>query len=875
MQFDSKENDQTAHPAQLDITLANSGPQGATGATGVAGAAGPAGVAGAAGAAGAAGPQGAQGIAGPPGRSGSHRRNRGSRALRRRSLRLRGLLLLHADLHAGTGRHPRRRQLHLAPELQPWQHPLLFAPRSGVFSPLRAAPDPQEPREPPEATGPGPSGRWVRPAPRDRSEPRGPQASWGNRSYRSNSGATGAIGPQGPTGLAGATGATGVAGATGAAGPAVATYQGNYVSTTNYALNNAVSFNGSTYISLVASNHGNTPDQSPADWAVLAGPGPTGPAGTTGPAGPVGGVGPAGAIGPAGPAGATGPPISFLGAWSNTQAYTPGEAVSWNGSSYAALVTNLAKTPDQSPTYWGLLAQQGRNWARRPCRTHRRPGCDRACRTRRRHRTSRPTGATGDRPGPPEPPASTTAPPTDSTVNYALNDAVTFQGATYISIATPNAGNTPGLNPVRLESSGRRRHDRPRRRHRSHRRPGTTRSRRSHRSHRRTRHPGSHGSDRRRRPSRSHRSHRSSPAQTAPSAQPEPPAPPGAPEPPALRGRRSPSPESGPSPPPTRPAPPSSTPAPATSRSPRTPAASPTRPRSIGVSWPNKAPPEPREQPEPPARKAPPARSDSPAQPVPRPDRSRWSRRPYRSHRRNRSRRPHRRGHRSHRTRRPHLSRHLPVLHQLRAQRRRHLSGLDLHLAGRRQPRTDPQPVSHAMGAPRAAGRHRSHRGHGSNRSRRSRWRSRFSRSNRRYRSRRDKRHQRSPRPRLPRSLRLQHQLRGQRCRHLPGLDLHLARRPQLRQSAHPLAHLLVPARTGGSHWSHRNHRSGRRHGNRRPSWTLRPRRHRLHRHRHHQYPGHHRNRHQLWHRQRRRAELYLPPGRNQRPSRHLDLPLR
>ena len=71
-------------------------------------------------------------------------------------------------------------------------------------------------------------------------------------------------------------------GAMGPQGPAVANYTGNYASATNYTLHDAVSFNGSTYISLIAGNVGNTPDQSPAQWAVLAAQGPAGPTGATG-----------------------------------------------------------------------------------------------------------------------------------------------------------------------------------------------------------------------------------------------------------------------------------------------------------------------------------------------------------------------------------------------------------------------------------------------------------------------------------------------------------------------------------------------------------------------------------------------------------------
>ncbi|MDR5728850.1 MAG: DNRLRE domain-containing protein [Terriglobia bacterium] len=59
--LDSKENDQTAHPAMLDVTLVNQGPQGPMGPPGETGATGPAGPAG------PTGPQGPQGPTGPSG----------------------------------------------------------------------------------------------------------------------------------------------------------------------------------------------------------------------------------------------------------------------------------------------------------------------------------------------------------------------------------------------------------------------------------------------------------------------------------------------------------------------------------------------------------------------------------------------------------------------------------------------------------------------------------------------------------------------------------------------------------------------------------------------------------------------------------------
>jgi hypothetical protein len=68
VEFDSKENTATSHPATLAITLVNSGPTGATGAQGPTG---PAGATGAQGPAGPAGETGAQGPAGPSGPAGT------------------------------------------------------------------------------------------------------------------------------------------------------------------------------------------------------------------------------------------------------------------------------------------------------------------------------------------------------------------------------------------------------------------------------------------------------------------------------------------------------------------------------------------------------------------------------------------------------------------------------------------------------------------------------------------------------------------------------------------------------------------------------------------------------------------------------------
>jgi hypothetical protein len=103
-------------------------------------------------------------------------------------------------------------------------------------------------------------------------------------------------------------------GGTGGSGGGVGVaYQGTYASTANYGLNDIVTFQGSSYISLVSANHGSTPSASPGQWGVMAlgavgAQGPQGLTGATGPQGLTGPAGPTGAPGPTGAAGAVGAP---------------------------------------------------------------------------------------------------------------------------------------------------------------------------------------------------------------------------------------------------------------------------------------------------------------------------------------------------------------------------------------------------------------------------------------------------------------------------------------------------------------------------------------------------------------------------------------
>ncbi len=193
--------------------------------------------------------------------------------------------------------------------------------------------------------------------------PQGPVGSQGVQGPQGIAGPAGAMGPVGANGSAGVTGpagATGAGGVTGPAGPVGMLFRGSYSSSVNYAVNDAVSYQGASYISEAAVNHGNTPATNPAYWSVLAAQGAAGsqgPAGATGATGPQGAAGSQGVPGVAGAAGAVG--MSYRGAWSLGVSFQANDAVLFGGSTYLAQGSNAGMEPDQYPTVWAVLAQQG------------------------------------------------------------------------------------------------------------------------------------------------------------------------------------------------------------------------------------------------------------------------------------------------------------------------------------------------------------------------------------------------------------------------------------------------------------------------------------------------------------------------------------
>jgi len=189
----------------------------------------------------------------------------------------------------------------------------------------------------------------------------------GNNSFwelMAESGDQGPQGPEGPQGPVGVQGPQGDPGPTGPAGPVTVSalnFRGNWLSTTAYAVNDAVSFAGpSTKVSsyfCIQANTGQSPVEAgdTAYWALMAQEGATGPTGNTGAQGPVGNQGPKGT-----------PGLVWKGVWSGATSYAVSDAVSHVGSnavrsSYVCKVAHSNQTPVEgsNSTYWDLVAQEG------------------------------------------------------------------------------------------------------------------------------------------------------------------------------------------------------------------------------------------------------------------------------------------------------------------------------------------------------------------------------------------------------------------------------------------------------------------------------------------------------------------------------------
>jgi len=350
------------------------------------------------------------------------------------------------------------------------------------FDATIGAAGPNGPSGPAGSTGPaGPTGPTGPPGPAGATGPAGPQGPGGP------TGPTGAMGAQGP---AGPTGPAGAAGPQGGTGPAGLSWMGAWSNNSTYSQNAGVSYNGSSYLSLINNNTNNEPDIQPAAWSLLAqegapgatgaaGPaGPTGPkgatgatgpagpqgsTGATGPAGPMGLQGATGPTGPQGPNGAQGPPgVTWMSTWVSTTAYNQNSAVNYSGTSYISLINNnLNNEPNISPSAWNVLAQQGAAGATGPMGATGATGAKGATGPQG---PQGPTGATGaigatglkgaTGPAGPQGPAGATGPQGliwsaawSAATSYSTNEAVSYNASSYISLISSNQNNEPDISP--------------------------------------------------------------------------------------------------------------------------------------------------------------------------------------------------------------------------------------------------------------------------------------------------------------------------------------------------------------------------------------------------------------------------------------------
>jgi len=128
-------------------------------------------------------------------------------------------------------------------------------------------------------------------------------------------------------------------------------------------VNDAVSYGGASYLSVVAGNVGQRPDLYPSAWSVLAQAGAAGAVGAAGATGAAGVAGPQGAAGTTGAKGSTGAAgavgMNFRGVWSAAAEYAVNDAVTFGGSTYLAEVAGSNAEPDLYPSDWAVLAQMG------------------------------------------------------------------------------------------------------------------------------------------------------------------------------------------------------------------------------------------------------------------------------------------------------------------------------------------------------------------------------------------------------------------------------------------------------------------------------------------------------------------------------------
>lgn len=137
----------------------------------------------------------------------------------------------------------------------------------------------------------------------------------------------------------------------GGGGTSAITWKGTWSAATAYVKDDAVYYDGSSYICTTAVGpSASNPSVDVANWDVLA---LEGQQGAAGPAGAAGNAGPAGSIGPVG--------IAYRGGWSALANYAQRDVVVYNGSAYICTVAinASANNPTVAIANWDLLVSKG------------------------------------------------------------------------------------------------------------------------------------------------------------------------------------------------------------------------------------------------------------------------------------------------------------------------------------------------------------------------------------------------------------------------------------------------------------------------------------------------------------------------------------
>jgi hypothetical protein len=175
----------------------------------------------------------------------------------------------------------------------------------------------------------------------------------------------GPIGPAGPVGPAGPAGPPGPAGPQGPAGPAGSgsfRWRGEYSPFASYAVDDAVRYDGSSWIAVVPvpakcsgqlCPTGDEPGTN-SNWSLLARKGDKGDIGPAGPQGPSGPQGPPGPTGPQGPPGIAGyvvveGPAVTMGLAATSTAVCPAGKFVLGGGYYAPSIAPLAAVVQGNP----------------------------------------------------------------------------------------------------------------------------------------------------------------------------------------------------------------------------------------------------------------------------------------------------------------------------------------------------------------------------------------------------------------------------------------------------------------------------------------------------------------------------------------------